>query len=238
MAGGSSEGSPAGDVVMVLGNELKKSTMSMSNYFESIRSSNSKSQSATALEIDNTRLMARVKELEKANKQLTRDMLNYATVKEKYQQEIDEVPSGVEAVRERNVDVAQLEREAQLKRRLEAVAREWKDKLYEVVHRYEDDLELLRQDIARMTTEKQVTERKVHQLANDKYQLENKLIEKERELYQLTSRSSSSITLIRQDKQKEDAKADPEEQKGVESEELLLGSDKMLLSSGSVEGGA
>lgn len=57
--------------------------MSLHNQISSIDSSNRR-VSLTALEIENLKLSSRVQDLERQNKQLNRDVVNYIAMKEHY----------------------------------------------------------------------------------------------------------------------------------------------------------
>ena len=51
----------------------------------------------------------------------------------------------LESLREQPREVWQLELERHFKKKVEDVANEWKDKLYAMVHKYEDELETVQQ---------------------------------------------------------------------------------------------
>jgi predicted nuclease with TOPRIM domain len=102
---------------------------------------------------------------------------------------------GVGSFKEGEVDLGRIELEGQYKKKLEDVAGEWKNKLYEIVYKYEDELDALRLEMSLLTSDKELLEKKLFTLANDKYEVENKLIEKEKELY-LSGRESKSPSTI------------------------------------------
>ena len=47
-------------------------------------------------------------------------------------------------MKEPSVDLRQVETDSHYKKKLELMAKEWKDKLYEVVFNYEDEIETVR----------------------------------------------------------------------------------------------
>lgn len=72
------------EVLVVPSNELRKSTMSLHNQISNMDSS-SRRVSLTALEIENLKLSSRVQDLERQNKQFSRDLVNYGALKEQYE---------------------------------------------------------------------------------------------------------------------------------------------------------
>jgi type I site-specific restriction endonuclease len=171
--------------------ELKKSTMSMNSAYISKFNSSVRVQSLTALEIDNTRLKLQVAELQKENEKLQRTLLNYAPLKLKYDQALESLEvSGdlskgldgkkLEYLKERSGDLYRMEVESHYKRKTEQIAREWKDKLYEIVCKYEDEIELLKNDISALKHDRHIADKKICTLANEKCLLEMKLIELEK----------------------------------------------------------
>ena len=76
--------------------------------------------SLTALEIENLKLGSKVSELQKQNKQLSKDILNYATIKERYEKTLSvtgdashDLNAGlnankIEYLKERAVDLYQI----------------------------------------------------------------------------------------------------------------------------------
>ena len=65
------------------------------------------------------------------------------------------------------------------------MAEEWKNKLYDIVDKYEDDLEQVKKTLNSVTIEKEQLETKLKDLAVEKYNLENKVMGHEKEIYEL-----------------------------------------------------
>ena len=181
------------------------SVNNIQDYFD-----NRQKLSLTALEIDNMKLNSKVGELQKKNKQLSRDILNYSLFKERYQQALavtgskKDAEAGqilslqkIEQLRVRYPQLYQVQLQIHYKNRMELSAREWKDKLYEIVHKYEDQMEVIKEREAGLVIQKQELEKKIFVLANQKYKLENKLIESENQIYQLlkTYKNLSSMNV-------------------------------------------
>jgi hypothetical protein len=67
-------------------------------------------------------------------------------------------------------------------------------------------MEGLRETANRCAKEKEETEQKMYRLANEKYQAENRLIEREKELYQLSKISKNSGYSAMKEEAKEDSR--------------------------------
>jgi hypothetical protein len=186
-------------------NELKKSTMSMNGCYINNFNNSLKAQSLTTFEVENTKLKLQIRELQKCNNRLQRDVLNRPAFQQKYEQTLDALGSKevdlsrgidnkkLDYLKDRSGDLYKIEIENHYKKKTEEVAREWKEKLYDIVCRYEDDMELLKKEIGNLLHEKEIYEKKVYTLANEKYELETKLIQVEKEFYTLSNRTHKNI---------------------------------------------
>ena len=58
---------------------------------------------------------------------------------------------------------------------MEENANEWKNKLYEMVNKYEDELETVKQQIDNLNIEREQQDGCIKALTNDKYELEKKI---------------------------------------------------------------
>jgi hypothetical protein len=208
--------------------------MSMNSAYISKFNNSVRVQSLTALEIDNTRLRLQLAELQKVNEHLQRTLLNYAPLKLKYEQALEGVDADLyrgldskklDYLKERSGELVRVEVEGHYRRRTEQIAREWKEKLYDIICKYEDELELLRNDITALKHERQLADKKICSLANEKYLSETRLIELEKDLYAISHRPSKNLLSLAH---QEELHSLERESEGRSSEEIIPSNPHLL----------